>query len=183
MKPIAESISTHTSPSGNYTLEVIEYTEGPQSWNYSRGIVRQSNSGEVIADVRRNLGGFMFCWVLRPDGEYLLCGEDYQGYNVIELASRRNVLMFPAEAYDGRGFCWASVHPSPSGSLLAVDGCHWAGPNELVIYDFSIPTRSPLPELFRVEYLGDMGSWQSEVEFTYSEGEDEPYRQRSWVKG
>lgn len=182
MRPTSDSASVHTSPSGKYTLEIVEYTEGPQSWNYSRGTVRQNDSGELIADVKRNLGNFWFCWVLRSDGEYLLCGEDYQGYNIIDLAGKQTVLTFPPEAYEGGGFCWVSVHPSPSGSLLAVEGCYWGGSNELVIYDFSNPTRSPLRELFRVDYLADAGSWQSDFEFTYSEGEDEPYQQRSWVK-
>jgi hypothetical protein len=151
MKPVAVPGEIHISPSGVFSLEVLEYRGDSQGWSYSRGLVREVASGRQIADVRRNLAPFWFSWVLRSDGEFLLCGEDYQGYNVIELRTGQNVLTFPREAYDGLGFCWAAVFPSPSGKLVAVDGCYWGGPYDLVVLDFSDPLRSPLPEVARVE--------------------------------
>ena len=173
MQPVNEPTELHSSPSGKYSLEIIEYTSGPESWNYSRGVVRHTDSQKIIADVKRNLAGFWFAWVLRPDGEYLLCGEDYQGYNVIDVKEGTNTLTFPIEAYKGMGFCWGSAYPSPTGQLLAVEGCYWGGPNEIVIYDFSNPSCSPLPELARAEETLQARGWlsDSEFEFTVEDGD------------
>ena len=41
------------------------------------------------------------------------------------------------------------------GHVLAVDGCYWACPYEIVFYDFSDPSRLPLPELDRCEGVTD----------------------------
>jgi hypothetical protein len=86
------------------------------------------DSQEIIADIKRNHALFWRSWVLQGDNEYLLCGEDYQGYNVIALNGvncGRNVFTFPPEAVDGRGFSWTAVKPSTDGKTLAVDGCYW----------------------------------------------------------
>lgn len=127
----------------------------------------------LLDDVRRNYGLFWFAWVTRDGLDYLLCGEDYQGYNVIDLAGGRNVLTFPEAAYKGGGFCWTAVHPSPSGRTLAVEGCYWACPYELVFYDLPEPTRSPLPELGRVQDLYDIKGWTGEHQFLYRAGEEQ----------
>ena len=180
MEPVPGIADIHLSPSGAYALEVAEYTAGPSSWNYSRGLVREVASGRLLADVKRNLAGFWFTWVLRADGEYLLCGEDYQGYNVIDLARAKNVLTFPPEAYKGQGFCWGTAYPSPSGQLLAVEGCYWGGPNDLVVYDFSEPLRSPLPEVARLEEILQAKSWLSDREFAYTVEVSEEGEQHIW---
>jgi hypothetical protein len=78
---IADSGKTVVSPSGHYELEIYRYSTGPKSWNYSRGVVRRLSDNKVIADVKRNYGHFWHAWVEHADGnEYLLCGEDYQGF-------------------------------------------------------------------------------------------------------
>ncbi len=180
MEPVPGDAAVHLSPSGAYALEVLAYTAGPGTWNYSRGLVREVASGRLLADIKRNLAGFWFTWVLRGDGEYLLCGEDYQGYNVIDLAHARNVLTFPLEAYDGQGFCWGAAYPSPNGQLLAVEGCYWGAPYDIVIYDFSEPLRSPLPEVARIEEILQAKSWLSDSEFAYTVEASEEAEQRIW---
>lgn len=134
----------------------------------------------VVADVKRNYGIFWFAWVQRGDREYLLCGEDYQGYNVIDLNFGPNVLTFPHEAYKGMGFCWTAAYPSPTGDTIAVEGCYWACPYELVFYDFTNPSRSPLPELFRVEDLERAEGWVSDHEFRFTVGEGASQRSETW---
>jgi hypothetical protein len=83
---IADWHESAVSPSGRYRLDVDEYRVGPQRGYYSRGIVRRVAGDSVLADVKRNYD-FWHAWVPRhPSGdEYLLCGEDYQGYTVINL--------------------------------------------------------------------------------------------------
>lgn len=127
------------------------------------------DGNEVIADVRRNYGIFWHEWCEYSNGfEYLLCGEDYQGYNVINLDRQTNNSFFPDSAYEGHGFCWAKVFASPGGNFLAVDGCYWACPYELVLYDFTEPDLLPLKELTRIDDLRDSEGWINENTFLIS---------------
>jgi hypothetical protein len=163
----------HISPSGLFTLDISEYRGSDDSWSYSRGVVKEAGSSKVIADIKRNYPMFWYCWVKQEQGEYLLCGEDYQGYNVIDLHNTNNSFTFPSGALEGMGFCWADVKPSPDGKILAVEGCYWGCPYELVFVDFSDPMRSPLPELQRFAYLGVTEKWINEGEFRFTLYDDE----------
>jgi hypothetical protein len=70
---LEDSIETHASPSGKYTLETASYTTGKDTWNYARGRVTRNADGAQIADIRRNYGVFWHAWVAHPNGfEYLL---------------------------------------------------------------------------------------------------------------
>lgn len=166
----SEAPNIFRSPSGEFELEVSRYTFGDSGWGYSRGIARRTAAPrEVVADIKRNYPGFWHGWVNHSNGnEYLLCGEDYQCYNVIELASGRQSITVPLEIVGGGGFCWTGVVPSPTTNLIAVEGCIWAGPGEVVILDFREPLRSPLPEVLRVDdrdgdgYFVEFVRWSSE---------------------
>lgn len=126
-------------------------------------------SGRIIADIRRNYGHFWHAWVFRGEREeYLLCGEDYQGYNVIDLVTAGNFVEFPEPGYQGDGFCWVAAHPSPDGKILAVEGCYWACPYELVFFDFSNPSMLPLPELSRADFYEVAEGWAGDGEFRYT---------------
>jgi predicted protein tyrosine phosphatase len=162
------------SPSGKYFLTTSVWTGNDSRWHYSRGLVSRASDEATVTDIKRNHGLFWHCWVVQGAREYLLCGEDYQGYNVIELESGLNTFTFPPEAYDGRGFCWTAVRPSPDGKTLAVDGCYWACEAELVLIDFSDPMGSPLPEKRRFDHLKTMGDWLNNdaIEFSVYPAED-----------
>jgi hypothetical protein len=156
----------HCSPSGKFLLAVDHYFTGPKTWQYSRGIVSEISNGKIIADVKRNIGHFWHSWVQHPNGkEYLLCGEDYQGYEVIELTGGKTEIHLPDSAKNGGGFCWAAVYPSKNGKVLAVEGCLWGGPYDLIFYDFSEPLNLPFPEIGRVKEIGEVIGWESETIF------------------
>ncbi|MGH1539535.1 MAG: hypothetical protein ACRBHB_03850 [Arenicella sp.] len=162
---VADSAEEYTSPSEHYKLRIVEYSKGPGTWSYSRGKVYDLNNN-LLADIKRNYGVFWHCWFQHPNGcEYLLCGEDYQGYTFVNLTKGTVQTYFPERAYNGSGFCWAKVFPSEDGKLLAVDGCYWACPYELVLYDFSDPETLPLNELLRVEDLIDSVGWKNDNTF------------------
>lgn len=148
------------SPSGLYKLQVIKYGPGKEpAWHYSRGIVTRQTDGAILADVKRNIGHFWHTWVEHPNGnEYLLCGEDYQGYSIINLSQGTFQSYFPEDGYKGHGFCWIAVYPSPDKTILAVDGCYWASTYELVFYDFQAPDSLPYRELGRVD-INDSVGW------------------------
>jgi hypothetical protein len=163
---VIDSHVEHRSPSGKFLLAVHRYSTGPKTWQYSRGIVTEISNGKLVADVKRNIGHFWHSWVQHPNGkEYLLCGEDYQGYEVIELASGKIEIHLPDSAKNGGGFCWAAVYPSKDGKVLAVEGCIWGGPYDLIFYDFSEPMQPPFPELGRVNEIGKIIGWKNDSVF------------------
>lgn len=159
---------TAVSPSGRYRLEVSRYETGPDTWNYARGVVTRIGDSKVLADVKRNFGHFPYTWIDHFDGnEYLLCGEDYQGYTVVNLTQGVVQTYVPEEAQEGTGFCWVVVHPSPDRLTLAVEGCRWAAPYEVHFFDFSEPARIPLVELGRSDADDEVNAigWETSTVF------------------
>ncbi len=178
-EPMLDDATTSFSPSGQYSLEVIPHSTGPRSWGYSSGIVRLVELGKQIAEIKRNYGAFPHSWAENhPTGhDYLIAGEDYQGQTIVELDTERRLDYAPDSAEKGFGFCWAAHYPTPDGRFLFVDGCIWAAPYELVLYDFSNPMNLPYTELDRwpvweVDGFQPDGSfvWQYDVEVRTSDG-------------
>lgn len=176
---VENSVEADESPCGKYRLEICQYSTEPDAWNVSRGIVTRKHDNQLIIDVKRNFGHFWYAWVQHPNqNDYLLCGEDYQGYSVINLTTGKSTVYFPDAGYKGFGFCWTAVDASPDCLILAVDGCYWACPYEVVFYDFRNPEQLPLPELGRIGSLDDCEGWLDnetfvltrEIEFRKSDG-------------
>jgi hypothetical protein len=167
---VADSGETVVSPSGHYELEISGYFTGPNHGEFSRGVVRRLSDNKVIADVKRNYSHFWHAWVKHPNGnEYLLCGEDYQGYSVINLTQETCDVYFPESGYAGMGFCWVSVYPSPDGLALVVNGCYWASTYEFVFFDFSNPASLPLPEIERYrDGYGPVIGWVDNETFIFT---------------
>lgn len=166
------------SPSGRFIFREESFQNVETGWRYSRGVLRRDHDGAVMADIKRNHGGFWHAWVQHPnEHEYLLCGEDYQGYSIIECDTGRMAVHFPDEGHEGLGFCWYAVRPSPDGRTLAVEGCYWACPSEIVFVDFTDPLTLPLPELARFEHLDRVVGWQDASQCAFSafqDAEEEP---------
>lgn len=168
--------TTHLSPCGKYKLEVIPYATRPGCWGYTMGVVT-TVEGRGIAEVRRNYSAFPFAWVPNHENghSYLVCGENYQGYTVIELDTRGRRDYLPREAKVGFGFCWATINPSPDGKHLAVEGCYWACPYETRIYDFT----DPLHEVLLLKEHDDPSRYDEFVQWidnrTYQVGKKEDF--------
>lgn len=162
---INDGTEEHVSPSGNYKI-IIEYFEKLDSWSYSKGTVLDLKNNKVITKVKRNYGVFWHSWVNHTNNkEYLLCGEDYQGYTTINLTEEKTNTYFPEDGYEGSGFCWAVAYPSPDSSLLAVDGCYWACPYDLVLFDFTEPDVLPYKELKRIDSIDECLGWNKANSF------------------
>lgn len=133
-----------TSPTRKYRLIVGSYSTKQGCWNYSQGTVYEGD--RLITTIQRNYGAFPWCFVEdHPDGhDYLFCGEDYQGQTVIQLDTGKRKDHLKKGLYSkGWCFCWASIlAPSPSKTRLAVEGCHWACPYDVRIFDISNPLES-----------------------------------------
>lgn len=158
----------YPSPSGRYGVDVTRYATGPATWAYARGSIFREGERAPIAVIDRNFGAFPLSWCEgHPNGhDYLLGGEDYQGQTVVELDTGERVDHIDPQARDGMGFCWAAHFPSPAGDLLFVDGCFWAAPYELVLFDFREPMQLPYPELGRWPVDRTHG-WQQDGSFVF----------------
>jgi len=144
----ADSIKEHLSPSGRYKLVTSRFSTGPGTWDYSQGKVFQVGSDEPIAVIQRKYGAFPFLWVENhPKGNFLIGGEDYQGQTVVELDTGKVVNNLSHGADQGFGFCWADYSFNEVWCVLVVDGCHWACPYEIKLFDFSDPINQGWPEI------------------------------------
>lgn len=125
-------LKTEVSPCGKYTLDIFEIQTKPGAWKFTRGIVKKDGAG--IADIKRNYSSFWFTF----HDDYLFCGEDYQGYNIINLATGENRLYLDEKrARAGLGFCWYGCEVSSDKKVLAVQGCFWGGPTDIKFLDIS----------------------------------------------
>lgn len=137
---------TSFSPSKDYHLTVDKYNN--DGVIYSRGRVWESSTHRMIADIKRNHDTFWHTWVQKKNKkEYLLCGEDIQGYNVIDIENNKTYVYIDPNALEGLGFHWLDALPSPDGEYLVVEGCYFSCPKITAVYDFSKPTRLPLPKV------------------------------------
>lgn len=143
----------HDSPSGRYRLVTTPYGTKPNSWDYTLGeLYRLPTFRELgafkMAEVRRNYSTFWFAWVENhpvTGHDYLLTGEDYQGFTVVNLTTGTVSSYVPDEAYEGHGWCPVSAEVLPDGVTLKVSGCYWACPYEVRLYDFSAPDDPAFP--------------------------------------
>lgn len=138
----------HTSPSGQYRLEVTSHGTGEGTWAYTKGRVFHGDT--LVGEIVRNYSSFPFEWIEgHPNGHsYLVGGEDYQGQTVIELDTGKRRDFLPEEADRGHGFCWASYEYKPEFQVMMVEGCYWASTYEFRLYDFSDPMNGwPLLEI------------------------------------
>jgi hypothetical protein len=167
------------SPSKKYQIKIEHYKTGEHTWDYTKGIVKKSD-GTIINKIYRNYHVFWYCWVEEhQDGhDYLLCGEDYQGQTIIQLDTGLRKDTMSKNHEKGFGFCWAACAASPNKTLLAVDGCVWAGPYEVVIYDFSKPMEE-IKELKAYEACEEFCEWVDNN--TISIGHEEDFRKSDGV--
>jgi hypothetical protein len=57
------------------------------------------------------------------------------------------------------GFCWTAAYSSPDSTIVAVDGCYWGCPYEIVFFDFTKPEDLPYKEFLRVDTLDECDGW------------------------
>ena len=161
------------SPSGKYVLKISKYTTGKGTWGYTKGSIRSKRNGD-LASVCRNYSSFPFCWVENEEGDFLICGSDYQGLTVVNLKTGEVVNWKPGLAKIGSGFCHVSFSDSPDGKLLATEGCIWGGPYEVKIYSIenimSLPWKLVSTELRAENFFKwtsntscEVGGWQDNI--------------------
>ena len=138
----------HEIVKGKYRLVVSSYKTEPGFGNITKGEVFCGE--KLITTVQRNYGDFWYYFVInhpKTGHDYLLCGEDYQGYNVINLSTGENRVYIPKSALEGFGWCIIDVVFDEETCELSADGCVWACPYQTIRFDFSSPDQLPLPVL------------------------------------
>lgn len=140
------------SPCGNYKLLITYYKTEKGCWDYTKGVVFDKN-GEEIFTIFRNYSSFIYKWVEHQNGNtYLLCGEDYQGYVVLNLTQKIKHVYFPESGFKGCGFCWVNIEDyDEHDSTITVEGCYWGFPYEKIVYNFSNPDKVPFEEILRYD--------------------------------
>jgi len=163
----------YCSPSGRYELRIDEYCIKKGCWHCTKGTVLEN--GRIITIVYRNYPAFPFCFLENHlDGhDYLFCGEDYQGQTVIQLDTGVRKEYLKKGMYSkGICFCWASIGPvSPSKTKLVVEGCHWACPYEVRIFDISNPLEK-LPCVWNNWDYENFSEWIDENNVTVGRPDD-----------
>ena len=90
----------------------------------------------------------MAVMIHHTDGQdYFVFDEDLYGYSVLRLSDLASVHYIPAESHRYNSgkfvetFIWCNCFYNPENNMLAVDGCYWACPNNIIVLDFSDPMR------------------------------------------
>ena len=143
------------SPSGRYQIAKKNYKQNAPdlNWHICEIVVIETSSNEEILRVKCEEGRFFHDWIESETADYLLFSEALGGQSVFDLCNRKLASYYNAD----EPFIWVQFYPSPDLRKLAVHGCYWACPFEIVTYDFSTPLQLPLPELNRE------GEWPKEV--------------------
>ncbi len=161
------------SPSGRYQVvkDVYQQNTPDLNWRICKVVVIESLSGAEILRLKCEDGRFFHQWIESEAADYLLFAEALEGgQSVFDLRS----LKFASYYNSNEPFIWAQFHPSPNLQKLAVIGCYWACPFEVVTYDFSTPLELPLQELHRtiLENKEDFGGWTSDKQFQMRNGDE-----------
>jgi len=148
-------VVSQTSPNGEFRVDVTSHPTGDGTWSYTKGRVYEGN--RLIQTVYRNYPSFPIAWVenhAKTGHDYLICGADYMGQTVIDLITEDRVDSPPVCG----GFCWIKVNPNAEGTTLAVSGCYWGGPDEVIIVDFEDPM-SPAKWTEVAHFTGSGSRW------------------------
>lgn len=152
-----------TSPDGKFKVTITSHTTGDGTWAYTKGRFF-TEGGEFVAEVIRNYSCFNLLWIMdHPDGHhYALTGEDYQGFSLVQLDTGEVAHFLPDAAEEGFGWCWVGGDPSPDKKLLALSGCYWAAPYEIIVFDFATPMSFPWREMHRESDYDEFIGWTSD---------------------
>jgi len=77
---------------------------------------------------------------------------------------------------DGTGFIWVNGYISPDNTKISIEGCIWAYPYQIKIFDPTNPIALPYPTIFETnidnEYSEVIG-WKNNKQFEYKNNHNE----------
>lgn len=148
---------TYFSPDNKYFFQSNYYrqTDKNRNWIVSKIQVFQNDTKEKIFEFIRNDDSLFHGWLTSDNKSYLLLSEDLEGKSILDLSTRK----LYSYSFEDDKFIWCEYYPSPDGKRLAVIGCYWACPYELVVFDTSNPTSFPYKELYRQDTFQEKLEW------------------------
>ena len=113
-------------------------------------ICRLYANEELVYEWKNTYGNSRFAKIIHhSDGEdYLVFDEDLYGYSVLKLSDFSCMHYLPAESYGDfpdifeETFIWCNIFYNAENNMMAVDGCYWACPENVVVLDFSNPMQA-----------------------------------------
>ena len=135
------------SPSGKYKLTIKSYKTKEGCWNYTSGSVTRVDDDSLITTINRDYSAFNHSFFNRDGVEWLWTGKTYLSQCFVNLETGEIYDNSTDKAINGSSFCWTNVMTNASGTILAVVGCIWGGPYDIIFYDFTDPAKGwPLIE-------------------------------------
>ncbi len=163
--PIPSGHEESLSPSGGYRMsfDAFRTKNTDRNWNVARIQITEISTSTVIHSYIRGDDRCFHGWVTKGDDEFLLLAEDLEGQSIYSPTLRRFESIAPADDT----FIWCIFHPSPSGRYVAIEGCYWACPYMVIIYDFAAPFSLPLPKVLECfeNHNVDFDQWLSDDTF------------------
>lgn len=138
---------------GLYYFEAQQYRQTDPNRNW---IITKIQIGHIEKD------GYFFeyltdnedtcsLWIHKDKKDYLLLPEFQGGQSVFDVDERRLYSFYS----ENDPFIWNNIHISPDKTRLAVTGCFWACPFEIVVYDCTNLTELPYSCIHRQQLNKD----------------------------
>jgi hypothetical protein len=147
----------YSSPDNKYFFKSNYYRQSKDkhNWTVSKIEVFQTDTGEKIFEFIRNDDSLFHGWLTVDNDDYLLLSEDLEGKSILDISNRK----FYSYSFEEEKFIWCEYYPSPDSKKLAIIGCYWACPYEIVVFDTSKPTSFPYKELYRQDTFQEKVEW------------------------
>jgi hypothetical protein len=160
------NIEFSVSPSGKHELKIRNYEWHGQNAHadFARVEVWNVQNQEKVLEFNSE-DTFWHIWISKDNKEYLVFAETRGGQSIIEFPDAK----FESHYISHNDFIWTNFYPSLDKLKLAVFGCHWGWPWEIVIYDFASPMNLPFPIITRENLDNaneDFGEWVTNVSFS-----------------
>jgi hypothetical protein len=145
------------SPDRNFFFKSNYYlqTDNNRNWTVTKIQIFQTDTDEKIFEFIRNDDSLFHGWLTVDNKRYLLLSEDSEGKSIFDLDDRK----FYSYSFEDDKFIWCEYYPSPDGKKLAIVGCYWACPYEIVVFDTTNPTSFPYKELYRQDTFQESVEW------------------------
>jgi len=161
---------THFSPNKKYFFRSNYYlqTDKNRNWTVSKIEIFEAESEKKLFEFIRNDDSLFHGWLTIDNKNYLLLSEDIEGKSIFELEDRK----FYSYSYEDDKFIWCEYYPSPDSKKLAIIGCYWACPYEIVVFDTTNPTTFPYRELYRQDTFKEKLEWLDNTTLKITADED-----------
>lgn len=132
---------------GLYYIETEHYKQSKSNsdWIISKIYVHHLENQKVIFEYLTNHDDDFHTWICKNGNDYLLFPEVQGGQSILDISEQKLYSFYSEDD----PFIWVDIFISPDKTKLAVMGCYWACPTELVIYDCNDLTNLPYVPIYR----------------------------------